>query len=219
MTEQPPSTKRSTEQRRIHAVVALRILEVLRDQDLPGEFLEDEDPSRTMPRRFGLSDVVGRQIRTYQADAKRGARLTEAEVADLFRFVIRRPDGTEVFRSVGRLLATAGGGSRLPRMLPRSMRYRAARTRVKKRLRKLFGRPVGGFAKGAFTLEGRALFFVESDPGGDACHLVSGFCETVLEQVHAERTAVTHSHCQSRGDALCRWEVRETPGNPPGGAG
>ena len=31
--------------------------------DLPPEVLEEEDTTRTIPRRFGLSDVVERQIR------------------------------------------------------------------------------------------------------------------------------------------------------------
>lgn len=192
---------------RIHAVVALRLLETLRDQDLPPELLEDEDPSRTMPRRFGLSDVVGRQIRAYHADARRGTRLPDSEVRDLFRFVIRRPDGTEVFRNVGRLLVSDRGKSRWVRLLPSALRYRMARTRVRRGLRKLFGRPVGGFAKGPFVIEGRSLFFVESDPDGHACHLLVGLGEAVLEQTSADRTEIRHTLCQSRGDALCRWEV------------
>ena len=51
-------------------------LEVMRDMDLPVEVLEDEDPTRTMPRRFGLSDVVERQIRTYRDDVKKRVKLT-----------------------------------------------------------------------------------------------------------------------------------------------
>ncbi len=210
------ATQQADSARRIHALVALRVLEALRDQDLPREFLEDEDPSRTMPRRFGLSDVVGRQIRTYQADARRGVRLPDGEVRDLFRFVIRRPDGVEVFHSVGRLLASEGGRSRVLRVMPRALRYRTARRRVRRRLRKLFGRTVGGFARGPFTLEGRSLFFVESDPDGQACHLVAGLCEAVLEQVSAGPGKVVHVQCQARGDALCRWEVeRERPDEGP----
>ena len=49
--------------RRVKAVVALRLLEVMRDMDLPIELLGDENPKLTIPRRFGLSDVVERQIR------------------------------------------------------------------------------------------------------------------------------------------------------------
>ena len=48
--------------------------------------------------------------------------------------------------------------------------------------------------------------FIESDPGGDACHLLSGFCEQILEHTFGGRARVEHTLCQSRGDPLCRWE-------------
>jgi hypothetical protein len=191
----------------VQALVALRLLEVIRDRDLPRELLEDEDPSRTMPRRFGLSDVVERQIRTYRDDARRGGRLTDDEVRQLFRFVIRRPDSEEVFHQAGRLLANADRPRRLSRMAPRRIGFALARARARRRLRKVFGRAIGGFGRGPFAIEGRALFFIESDPGGDACHLLSGFCQEIVEQGLGAATRVTHTHCQALGDALCRWEA------------
>jgi hypothetical protein len=202
------STEPASGHRRIHALVALRLLEALRDQDLPIELLEDEDPSRTMPRRFGLSDVVERQIRSFKTEARKGARLSDEQVRDLFRFVIRRPDGREVFQNVGRSLAEPTRSSRWTRWLPATARYGVARSRARRRLRRLFGRKVGGFARGPFIIEGRSLFFVESDPGGDACHLLRGFCEAVLEEVWGAPAPVDHTQCQARGDAVCRWEVR-----------
>jgi len=210
----PPVASRSgtSPARRVHAVVALRILEALRDQDLPGEFLEDENPTRTMPRRFGLSDVVERQIRKFDAEARRGVRLTDAEVTDLFRFVIRRPDGREVFDHVGRSLAGPGPSPRWLAFLPSCVRYGLARRRARRHLRHLFGRAIGGFARGLFVIEGRALLFVESDPGGEACHLLSGFCESVLEEWVGGEVVVVHSLCQARGDPLCRWESRSGEG-------
>lgn len=192
----------------MQALVALRLLEVLRDMDLPGEILEDEDPAQTMPRRFGLSDVVDRQIRMYKEDARRGARLTDEEIQGLFRFVIRRPDGPQVFRRVGRLLADQDRPARWVRMLPRVLQYRKARTRVRRALKRLFGRQIGGFVRAPFAIEGRTLLFIESDPGGDACDLLSGFCEEVLEQTLGGSAKVTHTLCQSRGDDQCRWEGR-----------
>jgi len=193
--------------RRIQAVVALRLLEVIRDRDLPGEILEDEDPSRTMPRRFGLSDVVERQIRTYKADARKRLRLTDGEVGDLFRLVIRRPDGDEVFEQVGRLLAASDRPRRLGRLLPQRAQFALARSAAKRRLKKLFGRTVGGFGRGPFSIEGRSLFFITHDPGGDACHLLSGFCREVIEQALGGTVRVDHVQCQSRGDDLCRWQA------------
>jgi hypothetical protein len=174
--------------------------------DLPGEILEDEDPSQTMPRRFGLSDVVERQIRQYREDVRRRARLTDQEVQGLFRFVIRRPDGPQVFHQVGRLLAEEERAGGWTRVLPRGLQLRRARSRARKALKKLFGRPMGGFVRGPFVLEGRNLLFIESDPGGDACHLLSGFCEEVLEQTLGGSARVDHTLCQGRGGEHCRWE-------------
>jgi hypothetical protein len=202
-----PSEPTGAEARRVQAVVALRLLEVIRDQDLPGEILEDEDPSRTLPRRFGLSDVVERQIRTYKGDARRRVRLSDAEVGDLFRFVIRRPDGDRVFEQVGRLLATSDRPRRWSRILPRRAQFAMARSQIRRRLKKLFGRTIGGFGKGPFVMEGRALFFIASDPGGDACHLLSGFCSEVIEQTLGGTVRVVHALCQARGDDVCRWEA------------
>ncbi len=179
----------------------------MRDLDLPQEILEDEDPTRTMPRRFGLSDVVDRQIRTYRDDVRRRVRLADDEVQGLFRLVLRRPDGAKVFHQAGRLLATGHRALGWRRVLPRRARFALARVQAARRLRRLFGRPIGGFGRGAFVIEGRALFFIECDPGGDACHLLSGFCQDTIEQVLGGSTQLTHTLCQSRGDSLCRWEA------------
>ena len=196
----------STSPRRVQAIVGLRLLEMIRDQDVPGEILESEDPARTMPRRLGLSDVVERQIRTYKGDVKKGVRLTDAEVMDLFRLVIRRPDGEEVFYGAGRLLASVERPGRWTRVVPRRLQYAVARGRVKRRLKRLFGRRIGGFGRGPFSVEGRALVFIESDPGGEACHFLSGFCQEVLEQTGGGVVEVRHTLCQARGDEQCRWQ-------------
>jgi len=190
----------------VQAVVGLRLLEMIRDQDLPGEILDAEDPTQTMPRRLGLSDVVDRQIRTYRQDVKKRVRLADGEVQDLFRLVIRRPDSEEVFYGAGRLLAATERSSRWTRVVPRRFQYAFARGRAKRSLKRLFGRRIGGFGRGPFTVEGRALVFIESDPGGDACHFLSGFCQEILEQTGGGVVQVKHTLCQGRGDDQCRWE-------------
>jgi hypothetical protein len=193
--------------------VALRLLEVMRDQDVPAELLEEEDTTVTLPRRLGLSEVVGRQIRSFREDVRRGARLTDPEIHDLFRLVIRRPDAEDIFFKVGQSLA----GAKRPgwrRYLPRGMALALARSRVRRRLKTLFGRRMGGLGRGSFSLEGRSLLFIEADPGGDACALVTGLCQTAVEQATGQRARVNHTLCQSRGDALCRWEGDLLDGAP-----
>jgi hypothetical protein len=181
-------------------------LEVIRDQDVPGEVLEEEDPTVTMPRRLGLSDVVERQIRSFKDDVRRRVRLSDAEVTDLFRLVIRRPDSEEIFYKVGRMLAAERPRRSWQRIMPRSVVLAMARGRTRRGLKRLFGRPIGGFGRGSFVIEGRALLFIQADPGGDACAFMTGFCEAVLEEVAGSRAHVTHTFCQARRHDQCRWE-------------
>ena len=186
----------------------MTLLEVLRRQDRPAEILESEDTTITLPRRLGLSDVVDQQIRRYREEVRRGVRIGDDEVSDLVRLVIRRPDSEEVFFRTGRLLA-AGDELTTPgwtKALPTSVAYALARRAAGRRLRRLFGRRLGGFGPGPFTMEGRALVFIQSDPGGDACNLVSGFCQSVLDRYVGD-AQVVHSLCESRRDPLCRWTV------------
>ncbi len=206
--------------RRVAAVFGLTLLEVIRAQDLPDEILKDEDPSVTMPRRLGLSDVVDRQIRQYREAVKKRRKMTDTEMIDLMRLVLRRPDSEEVFRSAGELLAGTGstGPGRIARALPPKVAFRLARRRTGRRLRQLFGRQIGTFAANEpFALEGRDLLFIRSDPGGDACAFVTGLCQAVLTSVVGDGAQVIHAQCQSRGDDYCRWTatadalVRERP--------
>ena len=213
MSAPPPSPTPDTSRGRIKALVALRLLEVMRDQDVPPELLEEEDTAVTLPRRLGLSDVVDRQIRSFRKDARRGVRLSDAEIQDLFRLVIRRPDAEDIFCKVGRSLAgRAGWGWR--HLLPGGIALALARGRVRRRLARLFGRRIGGFGRGGFVIEGRSLLFIEADPGGDACELVTGLCQVAIEGATGRRAVVTHSLCQSRGDPLCRWEGELQTGAP-----
>lgn len=206
-----PSEKKPT-RRRVAPVFGLTLLEMIRDQDLPSEVLESEDPAVTMPRRLGLSEVVNRQIRTYQDQVRRGLRMTDEEVSDLVRLVIRRPDSEEVFFRAGRALSDVSpgkSGSLWGRVLPRSARYFLARRATLRRLKWLFRRRVGGFAAGPFTLEARAHILIQSDPGGDACQFVTGLSEAVLRSWTGEGVRVAHDRCEARRDAVCRWSVLE----------
>lgn len=207
--ESSPSARRSGNgARRIASTVSLTLLQVLRAQDLPTEILQDEDPTQTMPRKFGLSDVVERQIRSREADVKKGLKTTDVEFFEMVNFVIRRPDSEEIFSRAGRLLAggvvgveARDGGVRLPKRLALAL----ARRRVRRQLKALFGRRVGGFAEGDFTLEGCAHLLIQGDPGGDACLLLSGLCQGVLERTLREPAWVSHVACEAQGDSLCRW--------------
>lgn len=195
---------------RVAAQFGLTLLETLRDQDLPSEILEDENVTLTMPRRLGLSDVVERQIRSYREAVRQRRRMTDEQVGDLIRLVVRRPDAREVFVAAGRKLAGGADGVEVPaafRILPRSVAFRLTRRATAKGLARLFGRTIGGFAQGTFALEGRGLFFQEDDPSGQACHFLTGYCQAAIDRRIGPGYQVVHSQCQCHGDPVCRWTV------------
>ena len=200
--------------RRVAAIVGLTLLEVLRDQDLPKEVLEAENPSVTMPRRLGLSDVIDRRIRAYREEVRRRGRMSDEELGDLIRLVIRRPDSSEVLYRAGRLLS-ARRRSKLSGangFFPTTLRFALARRAVRRRLRRLFGRGLVSFSPGPFTMETKGNVLIASAPDGDACHLVTGLAECVLQRHIGSRTRLAHDQCQARQDPFCRWSVLQEEG-------
>lgn len=195
----------------VAAVVGLSVLEVIRELDLPTEVLASEDPTQTMPRRLGLSEVVDQQIRLFREQVRKRERITDRQAQDLFHLVLRRPDSEEVFLNAGELLA---GNSKPPkgirRFYPEKGLYSLSRRHTRKRLKALFGRQIGGFAHGPFTLEAKGHFLLDLDPGGDACALVSGLSQAIMSRYLRRTVEVRHTTCEAQKQDLCRWEVSET---------
>jgi hypothetical protein len=195
---------------RVAAVVGLSLLEVIRALDLPTEVLAAEDPTQTMPRRLGLSDVVDQQIRLFREQVRRKERISDQRTQDLFQLVLRRPDSEEAFFQVGDLRA---GNDRPPtglkRLYPEKGLYSLSRRQVRKRFKTLFGRHIGGFAHGPFTLEAKGHFLLDLDPGGDACALISGLSQAILSRNLRRRLEVSHISCETLKQDLCRWVVSE----------
>jgi len=196
---------------KVAALVGLALLEVIRAQDFPAEILGDENPAQTMPRRLGLSEAVEQQIRRFRAEVKTRGRITDEEMEALFRLVLKRPDAREVFFQAGEILAgkdvPAGGPSR---WLPRRMRYALARREFRKRFRALFGRTLGGFAPGPFSLEANAHFLLDMDPRGHACALLSGFAQAILARRLGLPVLVTHPTCLAAKQEICHWQALES---------
>ena len=192
--------------RRVKAIVGLRLLEVVRDRDLPTELLEEEDPARTIPRRLGLSDVVDRKIRAYGDDVRKGGHLMDQGITDLFTLVNRRSDSDEVFFNTGRELVEVHFPFRWGRVFPESIQYMFARTYLSWHLKHLFGRRILSFAEGPLNVEVQGLFFEGGDPEGSTCYLISGICQRILEQIGHRSAEVSHTLCQARGDDRCRWD-------------
>lgn len=193
---------------RVAAVVGLSLLEVIRALDLPAEVLASEDPTQTMPRRLGLSDVVDQQIRHFREQVRKKERITDQQALDLFHLVLRRPDAEEAFLQAGDLLAEdvrRPGGIR--RLLPEKAQFSRARRLTRNRIKALLGRPIGGFAHGPFSLEARGHFLLDLDPGGAACELITGLSRSILRSCLGKSVEVEHVSCQARKQDQCRWVV------------
>ncbi len=207
-------TSPSDTRRRIHSQVALSLLEALRDQDLPAEILDDENVSITMPRRLGLSGVVDTQIRRYREEVRRRRRVPDAEVRDLMRLVVRRPDSEDVFLRVGEDLNRGERGPGWPAILPKGIQRRIVLRRIRRRLRWLFGRRLVNASRTPFVLRATDPLFIDGDPGGDACQIVTGIVRAELRRVGAVPDHLTHRACVGRGDETCVWELAEEGPGP-----
>jgi len=193
---------------RVAAQVAASLLEALRSVDRPDETLENEIVARTIPRRLGLSEVVEKQIEVYQEYARQGRKLSSEELAEFINLVTKRPDAARVFFEMGAQLAA----DHLPvrgRWLPRSARLALVKRAIERTLAKLFGQRVGGFVSGPFVLEVSASPFVQLDSGGDACEMITGFCQHALREGMDEELTVVKSSCETKGARSCRWSVEE----------
>jgi hypothetical protein len=183
---------------------------VIRSLDLPTEVLAAEDPTQTMPRRLGLSEVVDQQIRLFKEQVRKRERITDQQTQDLFHLVLRRPDSEQAFLLAGELLE---GDTKPPRGLRRLSTERSlyglSRRQARRRIKSLFGRAVGGFAHGPFSLEAQGHFLLDLDPGGDACALVTGLSQAILSRNFRRRVEVLHTSCEARKQDLCRWIVSE----------
>ncbi len=192
----------------VAADIVVELLETLRQVDRPDEVLTDEDISRTLPRKFGISGVIETQIRLQRGKARRGERLPPEELSGLMQLVMRRPDSREIFFKAGARLARRQVKVR-GRLFPRRFRLRLVKNRIQRQLAKLFGRRMGGFISGPFTLELSASPFVQLDESGNACQFVSGFCRQALRDGVSADWTVTERRCETNGDPSCRW-VGET---------
>jgi hypothetical protein len=196
---------------RVSSVVGLSLLEVIRALDLPTEVLAAEDPTQTMPRRLGLSEVVDHQIRLFREQVRKRGKITDREAQALFHLVLRRPDSEEAFFQAGELLTSDAKPPRgLSRLSSDKGLFTLSRRQVRKRIRTLFGRHIGGFAHGAFNLEAKGHFLLDLDPGGDACALVTGLSQAVLSRNLRRPVKVTHTSCEARKQELCRWVVSDS---------
>jgi predicted hydrocarbon binding protein len=215
-TDQLPSTTgsdRLAAAPSIAPVFPLFLLETMRDMDRPEEVLEDEDLSTSLPRRFGLSDVVGVQIRRFQQEVRARRLQSVAPVEDLIRLVIRRPDAEEIFAEAGCRIARHFWGQRsrpiraFVRFLPRPVATVAANRAGKRLFRRLVGGVAFELSRWPIELRIDETLTARADPGGAACAFYSGVLRETIELYTGRKCRVQHVSCRARGGGRCVWQA------------
>lgn len=215
-TEQAPSpgTRRSASRTSaITPVFPLLLLETMRDMDRPEEVLEDEDVTASLPRRFGLSDVVYVQIRRFQQEVRQRRMQEVSQVEDLLRLVVRRPDAAAIFEEAGRRVARFAWEQRptavrrMVRFLPRPLAVQAAARAARRMLRQLTGGSRFSVNRWPVELRIQNSLSTRVDPSGTACAFYSGAFGELLQFYTGRLYRVKHLDCEARGAATCHWTL------------
>ncbi len=220
MTEGPSRAPNPLEEISASPLVALALLEAMRSADTPIETLEDENVQRSLPRRFGLSDVVEGQIRRFGELTDRGGTTHAQQLADLFALVDRRTDAPIVFGRAGRWLVahevTRGkeraGVARLP--IPGAMRRRLALRSARSVATLVSPGSVVATERDPMALSVAGCLPAYACGTSTGCQLITAAFAAALaafdvEEARDDRDPVSHPLCESRGDAACIWRVSE----------
>jgi predicted hydrocarbon binding protein len=195
------------------ADLPLAILESVRHHDRPAEVLEDEDLSVSLPRRLGLTGVVDSQIHRYRDAQRRRERVSAAQVADLLRLVLRRPDSEPILREAGYAIARDHIGKRISRLaaigrfLPTGLRMRIAQRSLRRLLRRIGGGVPVRITRAPFRIEMDGPVTARVDRWAIACILYSAAIEHAVHHATGKTWHVEHDSCEARGDRTCSWTV------------
>jgi predicted hydrocarbon binding protein len=221
MNESSPAPREETNRREpaqesrdgFRADLPLAILESVRHHDRPAEVLEDEDLSISLPRRLGLTGVVDSQIHRYREAQRRGERVSAAQVADLLRLVLRRPDSEPILREAGYAIARDHIGKRISRpaaigrFLPNGLRMRIAQRSLRRLLRRIGGGVPVRITRSPFRVEMDGPVTARVDRWAIACILYSAAIEHTVRHATGKTCHVEHDSCEARGDGTCSWTV------------
>lgn len=198
----------------VAASFPLALLESIRSHDRPGEVLEDEDLTISLPRRLGLTGVIETQIFRYESARKAGRAVPVDEVMSLIRLVMRRPDAEPILRETGQRMAR-WHYRRAPELwlrvlhrAPVRLGMRSARRSAARALRAIeIGEHVT--STGPFTIRISDCATALLDETGTGCTLPTGLIEEQLLLSTGKPRRVRHTCCLARGDELCEWEIVE----------
>jgi predicted hydrocarbon binding protein len=219
MTAQPistPSDPNPRDPRLVVPALPLALLESVRDSDRPGEVLEDEDLTVSLPRRLGLTGVVDAQIRRYESARRWTRSVPHSELVSLYRLVLRRPDASRILFDAGRALAgmrferTPAAAATAMRVLPRALVLGTVR-RVTRRLLRSIGADRKVEVRKPLVVRLEHADIARLDDAGTACRVYTGLIEELTELYTGSDATVDHTGCMARGDAACEWTLTPPP--------
>jgi hypothetical protein len=196
------------------AAYPLALLESVRAHDHPGEVLEEEDLTVSLPRRLGLSGVVETQIMRYESAQRAGRTVSLNEVIGLLRLVLRRPDAELIVRETGVRIADARYArvSTMMKKLYRTLPLRAGMIPIARAADRLF-RDLGA---GSEITVHRSPFYVrvkgsntaKLDDTSVGCGLFTAALEQHLAACTGRFWTVDHAQCERTGEA-CEWRAEQ----------
>jgi len=196
----------------VAAAFPLALLEAVRAYDRPGEILEDEDLSVSLPRRLGLTGVVGTQIQRYEAAQRAGRAVSLNEVMSLVRLVLRRPDAEPILADTGRRVArwhfrrTPAAWVTVLHRAPNVFGMRSARRNAGRALKALHAGSTVEVLK-PFTIRMRECNTALLPESAQGCALYTGLLEEILLLYTGKAKRVTHTRCIAKGGETCVWEL------------
>jgi predicted hydrocarbon binding protein len=221
MTDSTPAPRKETDAPELaqesgdgfRADLPLAILESVRHHDRPEEVLEDEDLTVSLPRRLGLTGVVDSQIHRYRVARKRRERISGAQVADLLRLVLRRPDSEPILREAGLAIAREhthkllSRAAALGRVLPASLATRLAVRSIRRLLNRIGGGVPVRVTRNPLQVEMDNPVTARVDRWAVACILYSAAIQEAVRHATGSTPDVQHSACQAKGDSCCTWSI------------
>lgn len=195
----------------------LALLESVRAHDHPGELLEEEDVTVSLPRRLGLSGVVETQIQRYESTQRAGRQVSLNEVFALIRLVLRRPDADLILSETGHRIAVVRYQkigrmvTRLYRNLPRSVTLLATFRRLRHMFRELHAGETITIQRLPLAVRVKGSNPARLDATGAACSLLGAIMEHYVRLCTGRDWRIQHVQCETRGDGECEWRAEEIP--------